>query len=96
MEDDAAGKPAPELLDEAKQAPPLSDEAVDRVRALIGTWLRRDVHAPALYEPIALHDIRRWAHYSVGDDNPLWSDQEYAKRTIWGRPIAPPTYPYEV
>jgi acyl dehydratase len=96
MEDDAAGKPAPELLDEAKQAPPLSDEAVDRVRALIGTWLRRDVHAPALYEPIALHDIRRWAHYSVGDDNPLWSDQEYAKRTIWGRPIAPPTFLYTI
>ena len=66
------------LLDRTKQAPGLSDEQVEAARELIGVWLRRDVHTPAVYEPISLHDIRRWAHYSVGDDNPLWSSTDCA------------------
>ena len=86
----------PELLDESEQAPGLSDADIEKARSLIGVWLRRDVHLPAVYEPISLHDIRRWAHYSVGDDNPLWSDAEYAKRTIWARNIAPPTFLYTI
>ena len=84
------------LLDAALQAPGLADADIEKVRGLIGTWLRRDVHTQAIYEPIALHDIRRWAHYSVGDDNPLWSDTEYAKRTRWSRVIAPPTFLYTI
>jgi acyl dehydratase len=86
----------PTLLDEKDQAPALSDAEIDKASALIGVWLRRDVHAPAVYEPISLHDIRRWAHYSVGDDNPLWSDTSYAKGTIWGVNIAPPTFLYTI
>ena len=84
------------LLDEAAQAPGLSDAAIEKTRGLIGVWLRRDAHMPAVYEPISLHDIRRWAHYSIGDDNPLWSDAEYAKRTVWGSNIAPPTFLYTI
>lgn len=91
-----AGSSPQTLLDETQQAPGLEDEHIERARALIGVWLRRDVHAAAIYEPIGLHDIRRWAHYSVGDDNPLWSDTEYAKRSIWGRTIAPPTFLYTI
>ena len=96
MEEGHDAAEAPRLLDESQQAPTLGDAEVEKVRGLIGTWLRRDVHSPALYEPISLHDIRRWAHYSVGDDNPLWFDVEYAKRTIWGRNIAPPTFLYTI
>ena len=36
-----------------------------------------------------MHDIRRWAQYSVGDDNPLFSEVDYAKRSPWGTVIAP-------
>ena len=79
-----------------KHAPALSDEAIADAEKLIGVWLRRDVHAPACYEPICLHDIRRWAHYSVGDDNPLWSEADYAKRTVWSTNIAPPTFLYTI
>lgn len=96
MNEKVASRSKPELLDESEQAPGLSDADIEKARSLIGVWLRRDVHMPALYEPIALHDIRRWAHYSVGDDNPLWSDAEYAKRTTWGRNIAPPTFLYTI
>jgi acyl dehydratase len=85
-----------QLLDASLQSPGLTDADIDKARGLIGTWLRRDVHTQAIYEPISLHDIRRWAQYSVGDDNPLWSDTEYAKRTRWARVIAPPTFLYTI
>jgi acyl dehydratase len=70
----------------------ITDEMVAEARSMIGVWLRRDVHWPALYEPISQHDIRRWAVYSMGDDNPLWSDAEYGHRSVWGSTIAPPTF----
>jgi acyl dehydratase len=76
--------------------PTLDEAAVERVRELIGRWLRRDVHWPASYEPVSLHDIRRYALYSMGDDNPLYSDVEYGKRSRYGDNIAPPTYLYNV
>lgn len=78
------------------QTSQLTDEAIEDARKLIGVWLRRDVHHPTIAEPISLHDIRRWALYSVGDDNPLWSDHEHAKRSIWGTNIAPPTFLYSI
>lgn len=74
----------------------ITDEMVKDVEALLGVWLRRDVHWPAMAEDLAPIDIRRWALYSVGDDNPLWSDQEYARCTRWGGVIAPPTFLYSV
>ncbi len=88
--------PHPVLLDKSEQAPKLDDAAVEKVREMIGVWLRRDVHMPAVYEPISLHDIRRWAFYAVGDDNPLFHDTEYAKRSVWGVNIAPPTFLYTI
>src|ERR1700736_2526200 len=74
----------------------ITDEDVVKARELVGVWLRRDVHWPAISEPLSQHDIRRWALYSVGDDNPLWVDAEYGKRTIWGGTIAPPTFLYTI
>jgi acyl dehydratase len=35
--------------------------------------------------------IRRWA-LSIGDDNPLYVDPAYAKKTRWGRVVAPPGF----
>ena len=83
-------------MSEIQQARGLTDEMVAEAGRLIGVWLRRDVHMPSTYEPISPHDIRRWSHYSVGDDNPLWCDAEYAKRTMWGANIAPPTFLYTI
>jgi acyl dehydratase len=74
----------------------ITDEMIERARSLIGVWLRRDVHWPALAEPLSQHDIRRWALYSVGDDNPLWTDADYGKHSVWGSTIAPPTFLYTV
>jgi acyl dehydratase len=74
----------------------ITDEMIEDARSLIGVWLRRDVHWPAMAEDIAPIDIRRWALYSVGDDNPLFSDEEYGRRTVWGSVIAPPTFLYSI
>jgi acyl dehydratase len=77
-------------------APTITDEMIDQARALVGVWLRRDVHWPAIAEPLSQHDIRRWSLYSVGDDNPLFIDADYGKRTPWGSTIAPPTFLYTI
>jgi len=77
-------------------APLISDEMIAQARALVGVWLRRDVHWPAIAEPLSQHDIRRWSLYSVGDDNPLFTDAEYGKKTRWGSTIAPPTFLYTI
>jgi len=74
----------------------ITDEMVQKARELIGVWLRRDIHWPVTYEAICQHDIRRWAMYSVGDENPLWCDADYAKKTPWGRTVASPTFPYSI
>jgi acyl dehydratase len=78
------------------KAADINDEMLDHARSLIGVWLRRDVHWPAFAEDIAPIDIRRWATYSIGDDNPLWSDEEYGRRSRWGSVIAPPTFLYTI
>ena len=78
------------------QAVGITDEALQKAQEMVGVWLRRDVHWPAIAEPLSLHDIRRWAMYSVGDDNPLWSEADYGKQSVWGRNIAPPTFLYTI
>jgi len=84
------------MIRRGEDSPALGDAQIDEVRALVGVWLRRDVHTQAIYEPVSIHDIRRWAQYSVGDDNPLFAEIEYAKRTPYGTVIAPPTFPYTI
>ncbi|KXX58923.1 FAS1-like dehydratase domain-containing protein [Rhodococcus sp. LB1] len=78
----------------ASKNPDITDEMVEKAQALVGVWLRRDVHVPTYAESISPIDIRRWAEYSMGDDNPLYSDPEYAAHSFWGGQIAPPTLLY--
>ena len=78
------------------QSRALTDDMVKEAGRLLGVWLRRDVHWPAFAEPVSQHDIRRWALFSCGDDNPLWCDPNYAKTTIWAKTIAPPCYLFNI
>jgi acyl dehydratase len=71
------------------QSPDLTDESMAEARKLVGVWLRR--YTKALI--VSKDHIRQYAH-SIGDDNPLFCDEEYAKKTKWGGVIAPPTYLY--
>jgi acyl dehydratase len=62
------------------------DSDIERQRQLIGVW---EPQKTAEYVQTASHDsIRNWA-YGCGDDNPLFTDPNYAKKTRWGGVIAP-------
>ena len=36
-------------------------------------------------------DIKRFAQ-AIGDSNPLWQDEEYARKSRYGKIVAPPTF----
>ena len=59
----------------------------DEMRALIGQPLGRSYVAGE----VDRSSIQKFAT-AVGDTNPLWTDEEYAKGTRWGGSIAPPTF----
>jgi acyl dehydratase len=65
----------------------ITDDAVARLRARIGIPVRNP--APPHYREPGL-DAFRIVAQAYGDDNPLWSDRDYAAATRWGEPIAPP------
>jgi acyl dehydratase len=71
--------------------PSITDEAVEELRKRIGKRIERTVE-PWVRE-VTEDAIRHYA-YGVGDDNPLWIDPEYAKKTRFGCIIAPPTFLY--
>jgi acyl dehydratase len=56
------------------------------------TW--RDLLAyefPPTVLEVERGNIRRWAE-AVGDTNPLWNDDEYARKSRYGKIVAPPTF----
>jgi len=57
----------------------------DEARTLIGQ------ESEAVLGEVTLQDIQRYA-LTIGDDNPLYFDEEYAKSTPYGGIIAPPNY----
>jgi acyl dehydratase len=66
-----------------------TDEMLDNMRALIGTPLRT---ASCLNNEWATRlAILRFAE-GIGDDNPLWTDEEYAARSPFGTLVAPPSF----
>jgi acyl dehydratase len=63
----------------------LTDEDIERARLLIGVDVasrHRELHSVATPDA-----IRNWA-MGVGDDNPLYVDEEYGPATRWGSQIA--------
>lgn len=70
----------------ATQTPVLTDEMLAEARRVIGydlRWQRGMVEVTA-------DEIRRYARM-IGSENPLYLDEEYARNSRWGGPIAPPT-----
>jgi len=64
-------------------------EMLERMRSLIGTELRTDSSVNNEYATRIA--ILRFTE-GIGDDNPLWTDLEYAKGTAYGGLIAPPSF----
>ncbi|MCL6648663.1 MAG: MaoC family dehydratase N-terminal domain-containing protein, partial [Chloroflexi bacterium] len=59
----------------------------DEARAMIGVTSEPGVHR------VDHSQIRLFAE-AIGDPNPLYVDEEYARTTRWGSIIAPPTFIY--
>jgi acyl dehydratase len=77
---------APELEAEFAKASHyrLTDEDIDRARALIGVYTAN--RSRELYSIATADAIRNWS-LGVGDDNPLYTDEAYGPRTRWGSQI---------
>lgn len=69
----------------------LTDEKIERARQRTGIPMPR-ANPPHNYE-VTWDAVRHFA-YGYGDDNPLYCDPDYGKRTRWGGLIAPPTFLY--
>jgi acyl dehydratase len=65
----------------------ITDEGITRLRARIGVPEPHQV--PPHYRRPGVDAFRHVA-VAYGDDNPLWSDEQYAAGTRWGGVIAPP------
>ena len=69
--------------------PQLTDEMLEAGRRTISA---EEKERPACFSVLTRDVIRRWA-YAIGDGNPLWLDDDYAKKTRWGAILSPPTFP---
>jgi acyl dehydratase len=66
-----------------------TDDMLAEMRALIGTELRTEGSVNNEYAD--RHAILRFCE-GIGDGNPLWTDEEYAAKSVHGGIIAPPTF----
>jgi acyl dehydratase len=87
MADNAAAHAPAEQAEQADVPGQITDEAVARLRKRVGIPVRNP--APPHYREPGL-DAFRIVAQAYGDDNPLWSDRDYARDTRWREPIAPP------
>ncbi|MYQ30624.1 MaoC family dehydratase N-terminal domain-containing protein [Streptomyces sp. SID4956] len=69
----------------------LTDAALERSRRRLGVPQRQ--HNPPHNYEVTWDGVRHFA-YGYGDDNPLYSDPEYAAGTRWGSLVAPPAFLY--
>src|SRR3972149_6988596 len=71
----------------ARRFPKVTDDAGPALRGRIG-----DVAEDEPYIRVASRDAIRHFAEGIGDANPLWLDEAYARRTPWGTLLAPPTF----
>ncbi len=71
--------------------PVITEEALQSLRARIGKKIEKTVE-PWVRE--ATEDTIRQFAYGIGDDNPLWTEPDYAAKSRYQTLIAPPTFLY--
>jgi acyl dehydratase len=69
----------------------MPEDALERAQALVGMPIRVE-----LWNHEATLDTIRHYAWGIGDDNPLYSDPDYAANSRWKTIIAPPTFCYGV
>jgi acyl dehydratase len=67
----------------------ITQEMIDGMRAKLGTKLR--IEDSTHNEYATRMAILKFAH-GIGDANPLWSDEAYSRKSLYGGIIAPPSF----
>jgi len=77
----------------SKQHASITPEMIERQRSRIGIpWSPAEPY----YNTQATRDTIRHFCYGIGDDNPLFTSQEYARKNRYGKLMAPPSFLYSV
>jgi acyl dehydratase len=71
----------------------IDDESIDEAAGMIGVRLRRD---RMQWIETASRDAIRHFSWGVGDNNPLWLEQDYGAKSPWQTIVAPPCILYGV
>ncbi|MBI2906353.1 MAG: MaoC family dehydratase N-terminal domain-containing protein [Chloroflexi bacterium] len=74
----------------------ITDEGLAELRARIGTYNRPSFYGVGQFNEYAGRDAIRHFAQGIGDLNPLWLDEEYARKTKYGSIVAPPCFLYSV
>jgi acyl dehydratase len=69
----------------------ITEESLNRMRARIGVEVPKDPYYQTYNIETTTDGIRHFA-FGYGDDNPLFTDPRYARKTRWRNVIAPPVY----
>jgi acyl dehydratase len=77
------------LAEKERLFPKITEAALDELRRRIGVKIEHQAE-PWCHEATR-DNIRHYAH-GIGDDNPLWCDPDYARRTKFGDVIALPSF----
>ncbi len=77
----------------AQQHAVITEEAIAKLKSRIGIkWQPRE----SWFNEMATRDAIRHFAQGIGDENPLWQDEEYAQKTKYGSIIAPGCFLYSV
>lgn len=78
---------------ETKDVTEITDEMIAELRKRIGVvWKPRKPY----FNDVAAADAIRHFCEGIGDFNPLFTDPGYAKKTKYGRLVAPPLFTYSI
>lgn len=69
----------------------IDDDEIEEVKK----WIDVPLRIRQFNNEVTADAIRHYAH-GLGDDNPLWCDEEYGKRSPYGTVVAPPSFLYAI
>ncbi len=78
------------------EAGKITEEGLQKLRERLGTFNRPRQYGIGIFNEYASRDAIRHFCQGIGDPNPLYWDEEYARRTRYGTIIAPPAFLYSV
>ena len=70
----------------------ITNDGIERLRARVGYVAASQISGPVPFNRVASVDGFRHFSEGYGDDNPLYCDPDRADGSVFGGPVAPPTF----